>query len=44
MPRADGRREDQLRPARLIPHFLPYAEGSALIRVGNTRVACAASL
>jgi ribonuclease PH len=27
-----------------VPGFLPYAEGSVLIEMGNTRVACAASL
>jgi ribonuclease PH len=42
--RTDGRAFDQLRPARITPGFLPYAEGSVLIEMGNTRVVCAASL
>jgi ribonuclease PH len=44
MLRADGRRTDELRPVTIEPGFLKYAEGSALICVGNTRVLCAASL
>jgi ribonuclease PH len=42
--RTDGRAQDELRPARITPGFLPYAEGSVLIEMGNTRVVCAASL
>ena len=42
--RTDGRAPDELRPARITPGFLPYAEGSVLIEMGNTRVVCAASL
>jgi ribonuclease PH len=42
--RTDGRAPDELRPARITPGFLPYAEGSVLIEMGNTRVSCAASL
>jgi ribonuclease PH len=44
MTRSDGRRPDELRPVTIEPGFLKYAEGSALISVGNTRVLCAASL
>lgn len=44
MIRSDGRRPDELRPVTIEPGFLKYAEGSALIGVGNTRVLCAASL
>ena len=44
MPRTDGREPDQLRPVEIIPGAVPYAEGSALIICGNTRVLCAASL
>jgi ribonuclease PH len=44
MIRSDGRRADQLRPVTIEPGFLKYAEGSALISVGNTRVLCAASI
>ncbi len=42
--RTDGRAADELRPVRLIPDYLPYAEGSALIEMGQTRVVCAASI
>jgi len=44
MMRSDGRRYDELRPVTIEPGFLKYAEGSALISVGNTRVLCAATL
>jgi ribonuclease PH len=44
MPRRDGRRADQLRPVRIEPGYLRYAEGSALIDMGNTRVLCAATI
>jgi len=42
--REDGRRPDQLRPTTIEPNFLEFAEGSALISVGRTRVICAATL
>lgn len=42
--RTDGRAADEMRTAHIEPGFLPYAEGSALITIGNTRVVCAASL
>ncbi|MCS6882884.1 MAG: ribonuclease PH [Oscillochloridaceae bacterium] len=44
MTRQDGRRPNQLRPVEIIPNAAPYAEGSALISCGNTRVLCAASV
>lgn len=44
MIRSDGRRPDELRPVHIEPDYLKYAEGSALISVGNTRVLCAASV
>jgi ribonuclease PH len=44
MTRSDGRRPDDLRAVTIEPGFLKYAEGSALITVGNTRVLCAATL
>ena len=44
MTRSDGRRPDELRPVTIEPGFLKYAEGSALISVGNTRVLCAATI
>jgi ribonuclease PH len=42
--RTDGRRADELRPVRITPGYLPYAEGSALIEMGDTRVICSASV
>lgn len=42
--RTDGRAADEIRGAHIEPNFLPYAEGSALITMGQTRVVCAASL
>lgn len=42
--RTDGRRAEQLRDVRITPGFMPYAEGSALIEVGRTRVICTATL
>jgi ribonuclease PH len=42
--RLDGRAHDQLRPITIQPGYLDYAEGSALISAGNTRVLCAATV
>jgi len=42
--RPDGRANNELRPVRLTPGFFRYAEGSLLIEVGETRVACAVSV
>ena len=42
--RTDKRGPGDLRPVQITPGFLPYAEGSVLIEMGNTRVICAASL
>ncbi len=42
--RKDGRRPDQLRPVNIIPGFLKYAEGSALIELGDTKVICSVSV
>jgi ribonuclease PH len=42
--RADGRTYDALRPVRIIPDFQSFAEGSALIELGHTRVLCTASV
>ncbi len=44
MKRIDGRRPDQLRPVEIIPHVNQFAEGSCLIRCGNTQVFCTASV
>jgi len=42
--RPDGRRPDQLRPLEILPHWQKHAEGSALIKLGDTWVLCAASI
>jgi ribonuclease PH len=42
--RSDGRRPDQLRTLEIIPHYQKHAEGSALIKLGDTWVLCAASV
>jgi ribonuclease PH len=42
--RPSGRANDALRPISLTPGFARHAEGSCLIRVGNTEVLCAASV
>ena len=42
--RADGRRWDESRPASITLNHQKFAEGSALIEVGETKVLCAVSL
>ena len=42
--RADGRRAAELRPVTFVPGWLPAAEGSVLVDVGGTRVACSATV
>ena len=42
--RIDNRTFEQLRSTRITPNFAPYAEGSALIQVGNTKVICTATV
>ena len=44
MSRIDGRANDQLRPVEIIPNINKFAEGSCLIRCGNTHVLCTASV
>ena len=44
MARIDGRANDQLRPIEIIPGVNKFAEGSCLIRCGNTHVLCTASV
>jgi ribonuclease PH len=44
MARPDGRRPAQLRPVRIVRHFLKNAPSSVLIQMGNTRVLCAATV
>jgi ribonuclease PH len=42
--RTDGRVPNQLRAVKIVPDYLKFAEGSVLIRVGETRVLCAATI
>lgn len=42
--RPDGRAVDQIRNTKITPNISPYAEGSALIEVGGTKVICTASV
>jgi ribonuclease PH len=42
--RASGRRPDELRPVRLEPGFAKHAEGSCLVKFGDTHVLCTASV
>jgi ribonuclease PH len=44
MPRPSGRATDQIRPVTLTPGFAKYAEGSCLVKCGDTHVLCTASL
>ncbi len=44
MSRPDGRKPEQLRPLTIETGVNLYAEGSALISAGNTRVLCTASV
>ena len=44
MTRADGRAANELRPVEMIPGFTRFAEGSVLIRCGDTVVLCNASV
>lgn len=44
MRRIDGRAPDELRPMEVIPNINRFAEGSCLIRCGNTHVLCTASV
>ncbi|MPZ23561.1 MAG: ribonuclease PH [Dehalococcoidia bacterium] len=44
MQRKDGRRPDEMRPVKITANYLAFAEGSALIEVGQTWVLCAASV
>ena len=44
MSRIDGRKFNELRPVEIIPHVNKFAEGSCLIRCGDTHVLCTASV
>jgi ribonuclease PH len=42
--RASGRAADELREIVLVPGWSPYAEGSCLVKFGNTHVLCCATI
>jgi len=44
MQRIDGRKPDELREVKIKRNYLPHAEGSVLIEMGNTRVICTATV
>lgn len=44
MSRVDGRTPDQLRPVVMQLGFMPNAEGSCLVSMGDTKVICTATL
>lgn len=44
MPRCNNRAPAQMRPVRIIRHYVRHAEGSVLIEYGETRVICTASV
>lgn len=41
--RHSGRANNQIRDIEIIPHFNPFAEGSCLVKFGNTHVICTVS-
>jgi len=42
--RPSNRQPDQMRPLEFIPHFSKHAEGSCLVKCGDTHVLCTASV
>ena len=42
--RNNNRENNQIRDIELIPGFSPYAEGSCLVKFGNTHIICTASV
>ena len=42
--RSDGRKNDQVRHAKITRNYIKHAEGSVLIEVGDTKVICTASI
>ena len=44
MKRIDGRVNDELRPIHITLGYQTFAEGSALIELGNTRILCAVTI
>ncbi len=44
MTRVDGRAPGELRPVNMTLGYMPYAEGSCLVEMGETKVICTASV
>ena len=44
MKRVDGRAYDEMRSIKIVPGYQEFAEGSALIELGKTRVLCSVSV
>lgn len=44
LERTDGRAPNELRDVKIVTGYVPYAEGSVLIEMGQTRVICTASV
>lgn len=44
MPRHDGRAANDLRPVTFMPNFTQHAEGSVLVKTGETWILCNASI
>ena len=42
--RVDGRDPNELRPVKITRGFMKYAEGSALMEMGDTKIICTASV
>ncbi|MEQ9116324.1 MAG: ribonuclease PH [Rickettsiales bacterium] len=42
--RISGRSNNQIRDVEIVPNYSPYAEGSCLIKFGNTHVLCTATV
>lgn len=42
--RHSGRKNDEIRAIEILPNYNPYAEGSCLIKCGNTHVICTVSV
>ncbi|HYI44510.1 MAG TPA: ribonuclease PH [Actinomycetota bacterium] len=44
MERVDGRAHDELRAVKMAPYFMPNAEGSCFVEMGDTKVICTATI
>jgi ribonuclease PH len=44
MPRADGRKNNELRKLKITKDYIKYAEGSCMVELGNTKVIVTASV